>query len=246
MSTLDPDVLTVKAPPFELHLMEPKINVPETILKKAQNWMDWYYSFLTERTHAYVLRMAAEAEKVQAGGVKPESGGPVTHLGYQYWNVLSAGPIQFPSDPPWRPSKIIAAGEIALLLGVVWINPAADPGGGIPGTVALGARNYRVRFESINKTSVLDGPDATYSGTFPDTPATINFYAWFFSPPDPGVNPRWMQSMFTADVTTGAQPFAAFATWHFDPSSEPSFLLPPSVPAHWQFERPAEYLIYHK
>ena len=106
----------------------------------AAHFIDSYVGYLKDRTEAYVNRMAE---------VRPEAGEPNV-AGYQYWNALTVGPIQFLGTPPYSPSKIIAAGEPALMLGAVWINPT----GGVPATVVLGARPFRVRFETINLSMV--------------------------------------------------------------------------------------------
>ncbi len=214
--------------------------VTPDVEEKAGYFMDNYASYLKERTDAYVSKMA----DLKAGATI-ESGEPVTRLGYQYWNVLTVGPIQFSGDPPWRPNKIIAAGEWTLLLGVVWINPAADPGGGVPGTVVLGGRNYRIRFETVNLTNVTNGPDRTFTGTFPAVPG-IQLFPWFFRPRDPGINPNLYQTHLTADITNVAQPFAAFSTWHLDLDTEPGFLGLPTRRPGWEYNHPCQYLVYRK
>jgi hypothetical protein len=225
----------------DLEAREAAVEVSPEVKEKAAHFMDNYMSFLKERTESYVQRMA----DLKAQGPAAELGGPITALGYQYWNVLTLGPIQFFGNPPWRPSRIIAAGELALILGVVWVNPAPDPGGGVPGTVVLGGRNYRIRFESINLTNVTNGPDRPFVGQFPAVPS-IHFFPWFFVPNDPGINPALYQTYLTADITNVAQPFAAFSTWHFDPDQEPGFLGLPNQPGGWEHDRPCQYLVYRK
>ena len=225
----------------DMKAQEAVADISSEVKEKAAHFMDNYMSYLAERTEAYVQRMA----DLKAQGATAELGGPITALGYQYWNVLTIGPIQFFGNPPWRPSRIIAAGEVALLLGVVWVNPAADPGGGVPGTVVLGGRNYRINFETINLTTVANGPGAAFVGAFPAVPG-IQLFPWFFIPADPGVNPNLYQTYMTADITNVAQPFAAFSTWHLDPDTEPGFLGLPTQPAGWEHEKPCQYLVYRK
>lgn len=224
------------------------VDVPADVQEKAAYFMDNYQGFLTERTNSYVNRMAELKAKIadrRADEPTIEMSEAITRLGYQYWNVLTIGPIQFFGDPPWRPGKIIAAGEWALILGVVWVNPAADPGGGVPGTVVLGGRDYRIRFESINLTNVTDGPDRTFIGTFPPVPG-IQFFPWYFRPRDPGPNPNLYQTYLTADITNVAQPFAAFNTWHLDLDKEPGFLGLPTQRAQFEHDVPCQYLVYRK
>jgi hypothetical protein len=230
---------------LDLDIEEPVVEVAPEIEEKAAYFMENYHSFLKERTEAYVNRMADMKARLAGEGPSAEISEARTRLGYQYWNVLTIGPIQFFGDPPWRPSKIIAAGEYALLLGVVWVNPAADPGGGVPGTVVLGGRDYRIRFETINLTRVTNGPDRTFTGTFPAVPG-IHFFPWYFRPRDPGLNPNLYQTHLTADITNVAQPFAAFSTWHLDLDTEPGFLGLPTQRARWEYDEPCRYLVYRK
>lgn len=213
--------------------------VPAAIQRKAQHLIQRYSSFLKARTEAFRQRKA-EAE------VRAEIGGPILASGYQYWNCLTMGPVQFSNDPPYRPSKIIAAGEWTLMLGVVWINPANSDGGGLPGTRVLGARNYRVRFETVNLSDVADGPDQNFAGLFTSPAPVISFFQWWWQPPDPGLNPKLYETILTADIMEGGQPLAAFSTWHYDYDKEPGFLGLPPKPEHWQFEIPARYLVYRE
>ena len=225
----------------EIDVLESAVELTPEVEEKAAYFMDNYHSYLKERTEAYVNRMADR----KANGAVAEIGEPITRLGYQYWNVLTIGPIQFLGDPPWRPNKIIAAGELTLLLGVVWVNPAADPGGGVPGTVVLGGRSYRIRFETIDLTNVSNGPGATFTGTFPAVPG-IQFFPWYFRPRDPGLNPQLFQAHLTADITNVAQPFAAFGTWHLDLDREPGFLGLPTQDARFEHDVPCQFLVYRK
>jgi hypothetical protein len=173
--------------------------------------------------------MANEKEIPEA---EPEAGGAVLAGGYQYWNCLTVGPIQWFGDPPYRPSKIIAAGELTLMLGVVWINPANSPGGGFPGTVVLGGRDCRVRFETVNLSDVANGPDRWWLRTFDNPALNVYVFPWWRVWPDPGVTPNLYETTLTADVVQLGQPLAAFSTWHFTPDVEPGFLVPlPPLPA---------------
>lgn len=220
----------------------PEIKVPADTQEKAQHLIDNYVAFLTERTEAYMHRMAE---------AKPEAADPTLIGGYQYWNCLTAGPYQFPPIlGDYRPSKVVAAGEWTLMLGVIWINPVHGPGGSLPGTIALGDRGYRVRFEAMNLSTVTDGPDSPlgppFTGTFASPAPVVSVFPWWHLWADPGPNPNLYEVNFTADITTGGQPFAAFSTWHFDPDTEPPFMMVPPRGPHWQFEIPARFLVYRK
>lgn len=218
--------------------MTPQVEIPADINEKALTFMDSYYRYLQARTDAYIERSANGN-----GELQQEAGEPV-YLGYQFWNALTVGPIQFTWNPPYRPSKIIAAGELTLMLGVVWINPA--PFGPFSGRIILGGRNYRTRFETINLSNVSNGPSAMFTGHFSAPAPTINFFPWWFIPGDPGQNPDLYETTLTADITDPAQPFAAFSTWHQDLDVEPGFLGRPTRWPEWQYDVPAKFMVYRK
>src|SRR5215831_3670205 len=86
------------------------IVIPAEVLDKTRNFVDAYTKSLEARTENY-LNYLTEA--------KAEAAEPVLAGGYQYWNVLTLGPFQaFAPVGPYRPSKIIAGGELAFMLGV--------------------------------------------------------------------------------------------------------------------------------
>ena len=225
------------ARPISLEAAPKEIAISDEIAEKARLFIENYVNFLSERTEAYMYRMAE---------ARPEAAEPTLVSGYQYWNCLTVGPIQFTGNPPYRPSKIIAAGEPTLMLGVLWINPANSDGGGLPGTVVLGGRHYRVCFETSNLSTVSDGPDGVFMGSFSNPASVINVFPWWFVPTDPGDRPNLLETTLTADIVETGQPLAAFSTWHVDLDQEPAFLSLPTAGAHLQFERPARFLVYRK
>ncbi len=222
----------------ELIIKAPGVEIPAEIKEKAEHFIDSYVRHINDLTEAYVTRAAEE--------VRPEFGEPTLASGYQYWNALTIGPIQFLGNPPYRPNKIIAAGEPTLMLGVVWINPVNSDGGGLPGTVVLGARPYRMRFETVNLSNVSDGPDFTATGVFSSPAPTVSIFPWFFVPGDPGPNPAMFETYMTVDITTMGQPLATFASWHFDVDSEPAFLGLPTVAPHFDHGSPAQFMVYRQ
>lgn len=228
----------VSAPQTELVIEAPEapeVKIPDDIQEKGQHFIDNYVARLKDMTDAHLQRSVAQIE----------SGTPVI-AGYQYWNCLTVGPIQFTSNPPYLPNKIVAAGDLCLMLGVIWVNPAPGPIATLSGTTVLGGRPYRLRFETVNLSTVTNGPDATFTGTFSSLAPVVSVFPWYWIPPNPGPNPNLLEVNLTADITTPNQPFAAFSTWHFDLDSEPPFLgLPPEGP-HTQFERPARFLVYQR
>jgi len=187
---------------------------------------------------------------------KPAAADSVLSSGYMYWNVLTDGPYQDFVDAPYRPSKVIAWGEWAVLWAGIWINPLTSDGGGFSGTTVLGTRKYNAYFESINLTNVTDGPDLHIADTFTGPAPVITWLPWYFGPdsfPDPGPRPHLYEVNFTIDIEDLGQPLAAFNTWHYDPDFESAFSgFEPFVPPVpylgplLQHDRPARFLVYHK
>jgi hypothetical protein len=217
-----------------------EVEVPAEIEEKAAHFIDNYKGFLKERTEAYKHR-AAEPQA--------EAGGPVLASGYQYWNCLLVGPIQFYRDPPYRPSNIIAGGEASLMLGIVWINPANGPGGSLPGTVVFGGRKCNWRFETINLSHVQNEPNKGGMLTLDNPAKSIYIFRWWRTWPNPGYTPNLYETYFTADIVEAGQPFAAFSTWHYSIDREPGFLAAgydvPSRPPG-MYEGPARFLVYEE
>jgi hypothetical protein len=135
---------------------------------------------------------------------------------------------------------------VALVLAVLFINPASNIFNPISATTILGGRDFRVRFEQVDLTNVSNGPDFTFVGTFPATAPVITFFPFFFVAPNPGANPQLIETNVTADITNLAQPFAAFATNHLDLDEDPGFLGIPPVPPQLQYDIPLRYLVYSK
>jgi hypothetical protein len=223
---------------LDVRMEGPKVDVPGEIEERAQAWMDDYRAKLTAQTENYL----EELRRLQA---TPTIGEP-EHLGYVYWDLLTISPIQFTALPPYQPSKIIASNEPVLFLAVLFINPATNIFNPISATTILGGRNFRVRFEQVNLTDVTNGPDFTFTGTFPSPAPSLVFFPVFIVAPDPGPNSRLIEQNVTADITDLAQPFAAFATNHQDIDSEPGFLGVPPQPPQLQHDIPLRYLVYSK
>jgi hypothetical protein len=245
--------MVVKLEVPEVQLLTPDIGVPEEIRERADQWLASYNHFMTESVQK-ALMMKAEAQP------RPEFGGPLA-TDYKYWDVVLAGPIQFfRPNGPYRPSKIIAANEWTLMCGIVFVNPELGPGGSMSGQTNLADRPYRVKMETVNLSSVTDGPDYVEMARFPVEPPTFTYYAWWHRWADPGDDPQLFETYFTADVTLSKQPYAAFSTWHYDVDKDPGFLIPlpqpqpggpnggsfPTIPSGWYYERPARYLVYRR
>lgn len=231
-------VETALAEELDARMEGPKADVPSEIEDSAQAWISDYKAKLTAQTEHYLDELATMQAVPTIG--EPE------HLGYVYWDLITISPIQFVALPPYQPSKIIASGEVALFLAVLFINPATNIFNPISATTILGGRGFRVRFEQVNLTNVTDGPDFTFVGNFSSPAPALTFFPVFIVAPDPGPNSRLIEQNVTADITDIAQPFAAFATNHQDIDSEPGFLNVPPQPPQLQHDIPLRYLIYSK
>lgn len=232
-------ITSTTAEDLEAEITGPIVEAPEEIQEEAREFMDNYSEYLLSRTELYMERLAAQR------GPRIEIGEPTLPSGYVYWDLVTISPIQFIGSPPFLPNKIIAAGELALLLAVLFINPA-PANGGPSATTVLGGRSFRIRFELIDLTNVTNGPDFTFTGLFPPIAPVISFFPVFFFPPDPGLNPQLLEVNVTADITNFGQPFAAFATHHLDIDSEPPFLIVPPVPPELQHDIPLRCMVYKK
>jgi len=185
-----------------------------------------------------------QAHMSHHNGDQPEvaAGAPITGT-YEYLDLLTLSPQQFlVPGVTYAPQKIVAAGEFALLLAVLFINPAPTPGGGPSATMHLGGRPFRIRFEQVDLTNVVDGPDFTFVGTFPSPAPVISIFPVGIVPPNPGANPQLMELNVTMDVPLALQPYAAFASQWIDIENDPGFPFPQAGGVRNQI--PLRYLIY--
>jgi hypothetical protein len=212
--------------------------------------MQKYDARMRRRLEEYVDALDAARNREAGAARTQEAGAPeagaVTVGSYVGMDILAYSPIQSIGPPPYEPHKIIRGGEGAVIWALLFVNPAVSiPSGfAVPPTVQLGGRGFRVRCEQINLTNVSNGPDFTSIGTFPSPAPAFTWIPFFFTAPDPGQNPYLMEANITVDITDLAQPWAAFATWHFDIESDPGIPGLSSVPPELQHDIPMRYLIY--
>jgi hypothetical protein len=174
-----------------------------------------------------------------------EAATPINPVGYQNWNCLLLGPYQTIGNPPYLPNKVVAGGQPCYMRGLVWVNQAVPAVGGWPASIVLGGRAYNLRFGTVDLTTVTPGPSQNFPLTFSSPALELNWQTWVFTPPDPGPTPHIYEVNLTMDVILANQPFAGFATWHYDPDAEIPFWTMPAQPAGWEFERPARFMVYH-
>jgi hypothetical protein len=229
--------------------------------------VDSYTDKLTTWTRTYQKQwphrnLAKVAEQVDAVRAQHEGNGEVElaaepdssffGISYPWWNILVIGPLQAVAPGgPFLPSKIIRTGEDAFMIVVLWRNPLPLPGGPNPSAAQIMAPyRFVVRGETINLSSVIDGPDLTpVSGVFGG--GFINAFVMpiatgTFPTPSEG-RPILYELNFVMDILgvgPGLPPFAGYATWVLDPDAEPAFLGIPGVPAELQHDIPVRFLVY--
>jgi hypothetical protein len=216
---------------------EPAVEVPAG----AEAWREAAERKLMAKVEKYASEMDARHRE---GEDRQQLGEPTVGT-YVALDVLAFSPIQQITFPPYEPSRIIAAGEEAIIYALVFINPTVDVGQGfaIPATVQLGGRRLRVRLEQVNLSDVADGPDQTFALTLPSPAPTFIWVPFLLTPGDPGINPDLFEANVTVDIVDPVQPYAAFATHHVSVDDDPLFLVPGNQLLN---NIPMRYLVYRQ
>jgi hypothetical protein len=220
-----------------------KLGVPQEIQDAANTWIEGYKSTLIARGEQYLQRLEAQRANGAVGLGEP------TVNDYVAFDIVSVSPIQFLGLPPYAPSKIVASGELMLLLAVQWINPAVDVANGfaIPATVQLANRMLRVAFDQLNLTTASAGPNFVHHIALPaPAPAFLIIPQFVLAPAV--ASPQLIEINVTSDIENPVQPYAAFATWHYDTDADlPWFMgFPPAVAPGLRHDVPMRYLVYPK
>jgi hypothetical protein len=213
----------------------------------------WVENYKAELVSSAELALAAQdkaAREAREGNVA--LGGPGIGS-YMSFDVVSISPLQFIGNPPYLPHKIVAGGELMLLQALQWINPRVDipQGFAIPATVQLGGRHLRVRFDQLNLTTGVAGPNFNINIPILPNPApTFILFSLLLVAP-PVAQTQLFEVNVTSDIVGMSQPYAAFATWHRDRDAELPWLapapanFPDSVPANrWLHNAPMRYMVY--
>jgi hypothetical protein len=222
--------------------MDPQLEVPDWAHAQTRT----FQRKLVAKVEEYLAKMDAKLEQDEDD---PAELGEVTSGPYVGLDVVSSSPRQQITLPPYNPSRIIAAGESAVITAVVFINPAVDVVNGfaIPANVQLANRPIRIRLEQIDLTNLVNGPDFTASGVLPSPAPTLIFVDFPFVAADPGVNPALFEANVTVDIGDPVQPWAAMATRHLSRDGDPGFLgLPPEPPNQLLNNIPNPYLVYRR
>jgi hypothetical protein len=207
----------------------------------ANAWIEQYKAQLVSETSQ------ALAADDQAAGLGEQVSG--TYVAY---DIIAVSPIQFFGNPPHRPHKIVAGGELMLLQALQWINPRVSVGEGFlnPATLQCGGREMRVRFDQLNLTTGVAGPAFTFNiPVLPAVAPTFILFSLFMIAP-PVAQTQLIEVNVTSDIVNGAQPFAAFATWHQDVDTHLPWLapapanFPPTAPPQLRHNTPMRYMVY--
>jgi hypothetical protein len=219
---------------------------PEVALERATKWANDYAARLTERAEH---RLAELASHSTGNGMRPRIGEPTTgdpttgfYVGF---DVVATSPIQFGGPPPYQPSKVIAAGEQAFIIAVIFVNPTVNIplGWAVPATVQLGGRTWRMTLDQGNLTTGGVLPQQVQTATFASPAPQFTTVIFPLATPNPGPDPALIEANVTVDIVDPAQPYAAFATTFLDVDNDPGFLGVP-VSAGFRHELPNRYLIY--
>lgn len=220
-----------------------RLNVSQDVQDAADAWIENYKGTLIGRGEQYLQRLAGQSSDGAASLGEP------TVNDYVSFDVVAVSPIQFLSLPPYAPNKIVAAGELMLLLAVQWINPQVDVANGfaIPATVQLGGRILRLSFDQLNLTTATAGPNFVHHIPLPSPAPAFIIAAQFVLAPPVGT-PQLIEVNVTSDIENPAQPYAAFATWHEDVDTDlPWFMgFPPTVLPGLRHDVPMRYMVYPK
>jgi hypothetical protein len=220
---------------------------PDADLAKATQWANDYLGKLTTRTNERLANVTRPNGAVSSNGEFGPKIGEPTVGPYVAFDVASTSPIQFTGLPPYQPSKVIAAGEAAILIAFMWINPVPDPlhGFAVPPTVQLGGRGWRLTLDLADITT-LTSAKLAQTGTYGAPAPSLSVAIFPLPTPDPGADAAVYEANLTFDITDPGQPYAAFATNFFDVDDDPGFLFVPPAVAQWRHELPNRYLVYHQ
>jgi hypothetical protein len=219
----------------------------DVALERATKWANDYAARLTERAEHRLAELAGHSN---GNGLLPRIGGPTTgdpatgfYVGF---DVVATSPIQFGGPPPYQPSKVIAAGEQAFIVALIFVNPTVNipMGWAVPASVQLGGRTWRMTLDQGNLTTGGILPQQVVTAAFGSPAATITPVVFSLATPNPGPDPALIEANVTVDIVDPAQPYAAFATNFLDIDNDPGFLGVPASAAGFRHELPNRYLIY--
>jgi hypothetical protein len=224
--------------------------LPEEVKSQVEALKNEWETMINDRTLKWAKKLQ-QLTRAQQPGL--EWGEPVTPPFFPWWDLLVAGPYQvsIPVVGPFKPSKIIAAGETAFMLVGLWRNPAPIPMTGIAPATLMGGQDYTLNFELMNVSTVDNVMFPSITETFQPFPTqfftVLPPIALTLDNPSGQGHPDIYELNVTCDLTgPGNLPMAAFGSWVYDYDTEPAFLSQPGVPPGWYHERPIRFMVYTK
>jgi hypothetical protein len=254
------EVLTFKRNPVgtvkEAAEAAAEVYAPAEINKQRRVILEAVEARLKEYTKRYVKRaMKAHREGPPEELEMAEAIGPV-YPPYPYWDLFLAGPFQplgGGAAGPFLPQKIIRADDPAFMTCHLWRNPecinwacpapsACEMMSGWTATVWLRTTNFTKTVAGPAfgpfEIKLPNYPDCIYSF---DVPLDGSF------PVPPNGAPDLYEVNATVDITgPGAVSFAGYATWMFDPDTDPLWWFFPEVGPQYQYDVPVRLLVYTK
>lgn len=227
---------------------------PNEAEKHAQALLDVWQAKLKMQTTEYVRRMSTVRQAV--GGEAPEMALVTNASGslYPWFDLFCAGPYQIVGGAGYLPHKIIRADEWAFMLCALWRNPAGinwDPASPSAAGV-LSAYHFRIGLPTVNLVSVTAGP---VLGPYDFAPIGGGYINSFYALIPPGTLPvppqgqphlyevNMLVDAFGPNEAAASQPFAGFATWIYDPDTQPPTIMSPAPP-HWHHDIPVRFLVH--
>ncbi|MFC3743740.1 hypothetical protein [Paractinoplanes deccanensis] len=189
------------------------------------------------KSQAQTQRTSA-ARNGQSQGDTSELTEPTAVFGgvpYQFFDMIAVGPFQPIGGPPFRPNRIIRAGERAFLIAAIWRNPAplAFTMGNPSAADVMAGQPYVIRGQTVNVNDVANGPDlGPVNGTFGGGFVDFHVLRIPAVPAPPDGAPRLLDITLTIDVrsvASGLPPFAGYASQWLQLDTEPPFVFP-SIP----------------
>jgi hypothetical protein len=151
---------------------------------------------------------------------------------YQFFDLIAVGPFQPIGSGPFRPNRIVRAGEPAFLVAAVWRNPV--PLGftlGNPSAAeVMAGQQFTIRGQTVNVNDVTNGPDlGPVTGTFGAGFVDFRVLSIPSLPAPADGSPRLLDITLTIDVrsvASGLPPFAGYASLWLQLDTEPPFVFP--------------------
>jgi len=232
---------TPAAPPQETAPAAPDPN-----MDAVNQWAQDYVAKLTDATTQRLAQLGSNSNGSRQG-IAPHIGEPTINGQYVAFDVAATSPIQITGLPPYQPGKVIAAGEAAFLIAVMFVNPVANSqlGFAVPPTVQLGLRHWRLSLDLMDITD-LTHTTLVQTGTYGANAPALSFAIFSLPTPNPGPDAAVYEANVTFDISDPGQPYAAFATNFLDVDADPGFVFVPPAPPGWRHDLPNRYLVYDK